>query len=245
MHRVAAAAGLLIVAILIVVWVARSHSSHRLGHSHDPASTSGDRGSPEAAKETPLPPEEQRFLLGLARKTLQEIVTTGNLPKVDTSGISSRLLKPTGCFVTLTKHGVLRGCIGYIFPQEPLYKAVMDNARSAAVEDTRFRPVQPEELEEIEIEISVLTPPRELKFSSPEDLLNKLRPGKDGVVLAIGRRRSTYLPQVWKQLPTKEEFLGHLCVKAGSPPTAWRDPGTEVLVYQAEAFQEPELSTVR
>jgi len=151
-------------------------------------------------------------------------------------------MEPKGCFVTLKKNGQLRGCIGHILPQEPLYRAVMDNARSAATRDTRFpRPVQPEELEEIEIEVSVLTVPQRLEFDTPDDLLNKLRPRVDGVVLRIGRRQSTYLPQVWEDLPEKETFLGHLSAKAGLPPGAWQTPETAVWTYQAEAFKESEM----
>jgi AMMECR1 domain-containing protein len=87
-----------------------------------------------------------------------------------------------------------------------------------------------------------LTEPKPLEFNSPEDLLNKLRPYKDGVVLKIGRDGATYLPQVWSQLPDKVDFLNNLSQKAGCPATAWRNPGAAVLIYQVEAFKESELS---
>jgi AmmeMemoRadiSam system protein A len=98
--------------------------------------------------------------------------------------------------------------------------------------------VGPHEPDQIEIEISVLTVPKTLEFESPEDLLAKLRPHIDGVILRRGGRQSTYLPQVWGQIPDKEEFLGRLSRKAGMAPTDWREPGLTVLTYQAEAFHE-------
>ncbi len=184
---------------------------------------------------------ERKTLMTLARKTLTEVVTNGKLPAANTDGLPAKLLENKGCFVTLTEHGQLRGCIGHITPQMPLHLAIMDNARNAAVCDTRFMPVQKAELDKIEIEISVLTVPRPLAFSSPEDLLAKLQPGKDGVVLQIGDNHSTFLPQVWEQLPDKAEFLNALARKGGSEPADWRKPGTTVSIYHVEAFKEAEL----
>ncbi len=109
------------------------------------------------------------------------------------------------------------------------------------MEDPRFPPVASDELKDIEIEVSVLTIPRRLDFKSPQDLLEKLRPGTDGVVLIIGRRQSTFLPQVWEQLPNKEDFLNHLSQKAGLGASAWRGDGVSVLTYQVEAFKESEI----
>jgi AmmeMemoRadiSam system protein A len=134
----------------------------------------------------------------------------------------------------------LRGCIGRIFPQESLYQAVIRLAKAAATEDSRFPPVTAKELGELRVEISVLTVPKRLEFSSPQDLLAQLRPGIDGVVLELGANQATYLPQVWEQLPEKQTFLEELCRKAGLSESAWRDPETKVLVYQVEAFHEPE-----
>jgi AmmeMemoRadiSam system protein A len=107
--------------------------------------------------------------------------------------------------------------------------------------DPRFSPVQPDELDKIEIEISVLTVPQPLNFSSPEDLLDKLQPHKDGVVLQIGNRGATYLPQVWEQIPDKVTFLNSLAQKAGCAPNDWRKPGTKVSIYHVEPFNESEI----
>jgi AmmeMemoRadiSam system protein A len=183
---------------------------------------------------------EKKQLLALARQTLKECVAGGKAAAVDVSRWPADLQEPKGCFVTLTKQGRLRGCIGHIFPKEPLVQAIVDNARSAALQDPRFPPVTADELGQIEIEISLLTVPQPLAFASPEDLLMKLRPRVDGVVLKIGTRGATYLPQVWEQLPDKVLFLNQLAEKAGCDPSDWRKPGTEILVYQAEAFRESE-----
>jgi len=183
---------------------------------------------------------EQKQLLELARQTLTDVVQKGSLPKVEASVYPRKFSNAKGCFVTLTKKGVLRGCIGDILPRKFLYQAVMDNARNAALQDPRFRPVQPSELAEIEIEVSVLSEPHLLAFTSPDDLLAKLRAHRDGVVLQIGAQGATYLPQVWDQIPDRTEFLNNLAQKAGCAASAWRDPGTKVLIYQVDAFKESE-----
>jgi AmmeMemoRadiSam system protein A len=115
----------------------------------------------------------------------------------------------------------------------------MENARSAALRDFRFSPVTPDEAGTLHIEISVLTEPASLKFDSPDDLLKKLQPHKDGVVLTISGRGATFLPQVWEQIPDKAEFLNHLSQKAGCAPTAWRGSDVSVSIYHVEAFEEP------
>ena len=185
-----------------------------------------------------LTKEEQKTLLKLARETIETYLKTGKKPSVSKTKLTPNLKKVQGCFVTLNKNPGLRGCIGHILPQEELYKCVMDNAVSAAVSDPRFNPVKYDELKDIKIEISVLTVPQKLKFSSGEDLKNKLRPMIDGVILKKEWHQSTYLPQVWEQLPNKEEFLTSLCVKGGMNPNHWQDKSTEVNIYQAFVFEE-------
>lgn len=189
-------------------------------------------------------PEERKWMLQLARKALKESVAAVKLPPVDTSNLSPKLTQeltePKGCFVTLTKDGSLRGCIGHILPQEPLYKAIMDNAQNAALRDPRFPPVQAVELDKIKIEISVLTTPEPLYFKDSQDLLDRLQPGKDGVILKIGDHMATYLPQVWDQIPDKQKFLDSLAVKAGCQADAWKTEPTAILIYHVEAFKESE-----
>jgi len=185
--------------------------------------------------------EEGRLLVRIARAALEEAVRYRRRLHVDVTTIPMTLREKKGCFVTLTIHGELRGCIGHIFPKEPLYEAVIDNAWAAALEDPRFPPVAPYELPHIEVEVSVLTVPRPLPFSSPEDLLAKLRPHRDGVVLKIGSAMATFLPQVWEQLPDKEQFLAHLSRKAGCAADAWRGKDVSVMIYEVQAFHESEF----
>ncbi len=186
----------------------------------------------------PLTKEEQDFLLGLSRSTLEGILSGRGVPVINETLLAPRLLRVQGCFVTLNKQGSLRGCIGHILPRVPLYQCVLQNSVSAALYDSRFHPVRYDELKDIDIEISVLSVPETLHFSSPEELLSRLRPGTDGVVLHYQGRTSTYLPQVWESLTDKEEFLTRLCMKQSSPPDCWRRPGLEVETYQAFVFDE-------
>lgn len=185
-----------------------------------------------------LSPDDGKVLVELARKTVTEVVTEGTLPSVDMEAMPESLTGRRACFVTLTKKGELRGCIGSIFPQEELCRAVVARAKSAATEDPRFPPVKPDELDDLEIEVSVLTIPRPLEHESPEDLLAKLRPKVDGVVLQLGGRQATYLPQVWDQIAEPEEFMRHLSQKAGLRPDDWRHPEAMVLTYEVQAFEQ-------
>ncbi|MFH1789094.1 MAG: AmmeMemoRadiSam system protein B [Candidatus Altiarchaeota archaeon] len=185
-----------------------------------------------------LTPEEEDFLLKLARETLEKHYADGGAPSVDEAKLTARLKALSGAFVTLNKHGSLRGCIGHITPQKPLYEAVIENVLNAALRDPRFSPVVNEELTDIHIDISRLTLPEELVFDGSDELLAKLVPGRDGVVLKYGGRQSTYLPQVWDQLPDKEEFLTSLCRKQGSPGDCWRKKDVVVEVYGAQVFEE-------
>lgn len=241
-YRVGGAVLLLLAGVVVLIFVIRGHRSlHPSQHRAERRQDATEKPGHMEVRQTTMMADEKQYLLRLARQTIEEVVTTGGMPEISPAGLSSNLTERKGCFVTLKKNGELRGCIGHIVPQMPLYRAVMDNARSAALEDPRFPRVQPEELASIEIQVSVLTVPQVLAFISPEDLLRKLRPHVDGVVLTIGRRQATFLPQVWEQLPDKETFLAHLTAKAGLPPAAWRDPGTQVLTYQVEAFRESEM----
>jgi MEMO1 family protein len=181
---------------------------------------------------------ERKFLLDLARKTVAKVAAGGSLPEVAATDVPSKLAEKKACFVTLTKSGTLRGCIGHLTAMAPLHQAVVDNARNAALRDPRFPPVQPDELDQLKIEISVLTEPQPLPFSSPDDLLSKLHPNEDGVLLHIGSRTATFLPQVWAQIPDKVEFLNHLSQKAGCEPSAWRGKDVSVSTYHVECFEE-------
>lgn len=180
--------------------------------------------------------EEQVTLVDLARKTLEQYLQDGTYPNVDESQFSEKLKEKRACFVTLTKHGALRGCIGTLTAEDLLYRAVMENAVNAALHDPRFLPVTSEELSEITLEISVLTDPEKIVYTNPTDLLQKIE-GK-GVIITAGPRRATYLPQVWEQLPEPEEFISFLCKKAGLSSTFWKEGTLDVYVYTAQVVEE-------
>jgi AmmeMemoRadiSam system protein B/AmmeMemoRadiSam system protein A len=190
-------------------------------------------------KET-LSTQDRESLLRLARTAIMAKLVEGAKIERPTQG-SSILNELRGCFVTLHKRGQLRGCIGTIEPTCPLLECVEKNAKNAAFGDPRFPPLSVNELKEIDLEISVLSVPEALGFDDGEDLKRKLEPNVHGVILSCGMHRSTFLPQVWKQLPDKEKFLEHLCLKGGMSAKAWQDPGTKVEVYRAEVFGEDDL----
>ncbi len=141
-------------------------------------------------------------------------------------------------FVTLTRFGLLRGCIGALEAYQPLVQDVCEPAVAAALEDYRFTPVRRDELKQLEIEISVLTTATPLEYKAPDDLQFLLRSGVDGVILRDGDRRATFLPQVWEQLPNLEDFLNHLCLKMGRPENYWHTNKLQVETYQVEEFHE-------
>jgi AmmeMemoRadiSam system protein A len=178
------------------------------------------------------------LLLGLARQALEAAVKGLPLPTLDLEELPL-LLRSTGvAFVTLTMGGELRGCIGGLEASLPLVEDVRHHAVAAALHDYRFPPVCPEDLPGIKIEISRLTVPQPLGYTCPEDLLERLRPGVDGVVLVDGNRRATFLPQVWERIPEPGQFLSLLCQKMGASPSLWQRRPLGVLVYQVEEFHE-------
>ncbi|MEK9149021.1 MAG: AmmeMemoRadiSam system protein A, partial [Candidatus Desantisbacteria bacterium] len=178
-----------------------------------------------------LTKEEKEELLKIAKDTMELFVKEGKIPEISLK--NPRLAEPSGVFVTLEKQGNLRGCIGYIWPIKPLYQAVIENAINAAVKDYRFPPVTADELKDIEIELSVLTPPE--KVGTWTDILL----GRDGVVLNVAGRQSVFLPQVApEQGWTLPETLRHLSLKAGLDENAYRRKDAIFEVFQAEVFSK-------
>ncbi len=150
-------------------------------------------------------------------------------------------LKEQGaCFVTLKQDGKLRGCIGTLEAHRPLLADVKANAQAAALRDTRFSPLTLAELDETIIEVSVLTPKEPLTFTSEENACEQLQPGIDGVVIEYGRHRSTFLPQVWEQLPTTAEFMTYLKQKAGLARDFWAQD-IRIYRYKVEKWSEADL----
>lgn len=185
-----------------------------------------------------LSQQEKKFLLNLARSSIERAVKRQPLPEIVLDDLSDILRTDGAAFVTLTKDKRLRGCIGALEAYQPLVMDVREHAVTAALEDYRFAPVSASELTSISIEISRLTQPNPLEYADAEALITLLRPDIDGVILSDGLRRATFLPQVWEQLPNPEDFLSHLCHKMGSSPDAWRHKHLSVSTYQVEEFHE-------
>jgi AmmeMemoRadiSam system protein A len=181
---------------------------------------------------------EKGILLGLARQALEDGVLRKTLIPLDLNQYSIKLRNPGATFVTLTTSGELRGCIGSLEARRPLVEDVRYHAVAAALEDFRFPPVEAKEISSIFIEISRLTDPQIVNFKDPDELIEILRPGIDGVILMEGIHRATFLPQVWSKVPDTEIFLSMLSRKMGKPSDYWRSKTIKVFTYQVEEFHE-------
>jgi len=182
--------------------------------------------------------DEQQVLLHMAREAMEHGVRGEDLPKLKKETLSPHLQEQGASFVTLTIRGQLRGCIGTLEAHQSLAEDVREHAVAAALEDPRFPPVGENELSRIQIEVSRLTRPIPLAYGTAEDLVSKLRPHVDGVILKDGYRRATFLPQVWEKIPDVAEFLNNLCYKMGVNENIWRSKHLDVLTYQVDEFYE-------
>jgi uncharacterized protein len=179
----------------------------------------------------PLTEEERHVLLGLAREALK-LGVRGEGLQAEVPALPADLLSPLGAFVTLREQGQLRGCIGHVRGNVPLYQTVRECAVAAALSDPRFPPVTLEEIPLIHIEISVLSEPR---IVAPE----QVEPGKHGLLISQGRQRGLLLPQVAVEWDwDREKFLEETCIKAGLPGDAWQH-GATIETFTAEVFGEP------
>ena len=181
---------------------------------------------------------EQDALLEIAREAIEKSVRCLSLPELSLKKLPPSFQVEGASFVTLTKNGNLRGCIGTLEAYQPLAMDVQEHAVAAALQDPRFPRVVPEELSKIDIEVSVLSPKQVLHYDDPQELLQKIRPKIDGVVLQDGFRKATFLPQVWDQLEEPEAFLSHLCAKMGASSGLWRKKPLQVYTYQVQEFHE-------
>ncbi|MEO0093481.1 MAG: AmmeMemoRadiSam system protein B [candidate division WOR-3 bacterium] len=180
-----------------------------------------------------LSPEEKKELLKIARTTLEKHIRKEKIPEFKPS--SEKLKEKRGVFVTLKKHGELRGCIGYVEGIKPTYEAVKENAINASTNDPRFSPVRPEELKDIDIEITVMTPLQ--RITDPK----VIEVGKHGILIKRGWNQGLLLPQVATEYGwNREEFLAHTCLKAGLPINAWKEKDTEIYIFSGEVFGEKE-----
>jgi AmmeMemoRadiSam system protein A len=184
--------------------------------------------------------EERFHLLRIAREAIEGAVNKKELSKLELSTLPLHLQEQGASFVTLTKNGILRGCIGTLQASQPLALDVQEHAIAAATEDYRFQPVLSQEISSLMIEISCLSPTEVLEYTSPADLLSRLRPGVDGVVLRRGFQRATFLPQVWDKISDPADFLTQLCYKMGVSEDIWKKEHLQVQIYQVEEFKENE-----
>lgn len=243
------------VPILITMRMARRHGWQPvLLHYSNSGDTAGDRqrvvgytaiafyggSSMQSNKDSPhyYSRHQGDILIKLARQTISERLGRFS-EEVDPKALQDSAFQARrGTFVTLTIDGQLRGCIGSLEASESILEGIRRNAVNAAFRDPRFPDLDEKELDKIDIEVSILTDPQPLEYHDSQDLLAKLRPHVDGVILRQGSAGATFLPQVWEQLPQAESFLSHLCRKAGLPKDAWKTSRLEIMTYQVQYFEE-------
>jgi AmmeMemoRadiSam system protein A len=172
-------------------------------------------------------------LLPIARASIAQALGRG----AEAPESASWLREPGATFVTLKQGAQLRGCVGSLKAHRPLLEDVKANAQAAAFRDPRFKPLTADELERTSVEVSLLSPLEAIAFESERDALSQLRPGVDGIVFEYGYHQSTFLPQVWEELPEPAEFIAHLKHKAGLPPDFW-DKDVKLERYTVSKWSE-------
>lgn len=184
-------------------------------------------------------PGHDDLLLSLARRSIGEGLgrPAAPSPPIPAEDWARTLLEPAASFVTLKRLGLLRGCRGLLEPVRPLFEDVWLNAWSSAYEDPRFPPLAASELDDLDIAISVLSALEPIVAGSERELLSQVDPGRHGLVLALGPRRATFLPQVWSSLPDPQRFVGELKTKAGLPRDFW-SPQMEAWRYTTRSIGE-------
>ncbi|WP_167848847.1 TIGR00296 family protein [Methanolobus halotolerans] len=186
-----------------------------------------------------LTEEEGKTAVHLARDAIETYLRTGEMMDGSEIQLPSIFDEPRGVFVTLSKNGELRGCIGHPYGDSPLKHAITDSAISAGFRDPRFPPVRIDEMTFVTIEVTVLTRPEQINVE-PRDLPSSIKIGRHGLIVKSGYRQGLLLPQVAPENQMDEvEFLGHTCLKAGLPPDAWAT-GAEVYCFEGQIFSEKE-----
>ncbi len=168
-----------------------------------------------------LPEADKKLLHNLAFTSIRHGLDTGHPLKLNLTDFPKELKVHRASFVTLERQGQLRGCIGMLEAERPLVEDIVQNAYAAAFRDPRFLPLSKNEIHDLDLHISILSPAEAMQFNSESDLLAQLRPGIDGLILQEGHRRGTFLPSVWEQLPDPAQFLQQLRQKAGLPADYW------------------------
>jgi len=224
----------------LIVCARRHNLAARLLDLRNSGDTAGDRSrvvgyaslafaSPAAADRTAL----GTALLVQARAAIAAELGLPSAPAAE----PAEMQQPAASFVTLTKGGELRGCIGSLEARRSMGEDIRANASAAAFRDPRFPPLSREEFAQVRVEVSLLTAPEALLASNEQDALRQLRPGIDGLIFAVGNRRSTFLPQVWESLPEPRQFLAQLKIKAGLAVDFW-SPEVKLWRYQCEKWKE-------
>ena len=202
----------------------------------------GDSSMQKKHNQQQIDPQLGQALIKLARQTIMQrlgLKIFGKGSDLVAAAVKDDALEVRrGTFVTLKIAGNLRGCIGSLTAEESILDGIKRNAVNAAFHDPRFSPLTVEEIEAVDIEISILTKPQPLEYIDSTDLISRLRVNVDGVILQKGRAGATFLPQVWEQLPRPENFLSHLCVKAGLSANAWENTRLKISTYQVQYFEE-------
>jgi AmmeMemoRadiSam system protein A len=182
-----------------------------------------------------LSAENRHLLRDLAYQSIRHGLSDGKALEIDITQYPAELQQKRATFVTLHRNKELRGCIGILKPMRPLAEDVAYNAWAAAFSDSRFMPLTENELDDLDIHISILGTPEAIEFDSEQDLIKQIRPGVDGLILEDGFNKGTFLPSVWESLNDSREFLQHLKMKAGLPANYWSD-AIRVKRYTVEEF---------
>lgn len=181
---------------------------------------------------------EALVAIRLARGAIESELLNKELPNLD---ILPSSFKSNGAvFVTIKNRtdNSLRGCIGSLIAHRPLYEDIVANAISSAFNDPRFHPLKKEELPHVRLELSILTEPSRLHYATTNELLEKITPGKDGLIIKFEDSQATFLPSVWTEIPEKEQFLSLLCKKAGFDSHFFKTGKLDVYIYRADKFEE-------
>ena len=241
--------------ILVLINMARRHGWHpMLLHYSNSGDTAGDRSrvvgyaamafygglsmQNTSDSSQPLKKHQGQALIRLARQTIAQRLGKKFISVDPETLADSAFQDHRGTFVTLTINKQLRGCIGNLDAGESILAGIKRNAMNAAFHDPRFSPLNAREFDQVDIEVSILTEPKLLEYGDSKELLSKLRIHVDGVILRKGSASATFLPQVWEQLPRPEQFLSHLCMKAGLPADDWKKSRLEIMTYQVQYFEE-------
>ncbi|MGD8242540.1 MAG: AmmeMemoRadiSam system protein B [Desulfobacterales bacterium] len=201
----------------------------------------GDATAAEAGKRPQvLSPSQGDRLVRLARETIAAALKDGSPGKQSVRELPDQPVfdQTRGVFVTLEQQGRLRGCIGNLVAEEPLRTTVPRNALRAAFNDPRFAPLAAAEFDTVSVSVSVLSPPVRLVYRDAHELIDRLQPHRDGVILQHGRARATFLPQVWDQIPEPDSFISALCRKAGLRPDTWQREQLVIHTYAVQYFDE-------